>query len=428
MRYVNQNLVENIGHHFNELVLGGDSPGFFDDLTILFNKQYDWRIGYKISVKHKNLEDKIFLPLALISPPFKRPEISYFVKALGYENSVSISFQPMYNYEELDITHKKSTTGGIVFNLPVISVFSPEIWLPLAHEVGHLFIGRDEFIELMRKCEVNDKVHNWLKEVICDIFALKVLGPSYLIGFIFISLLDETIYSPFNVALWKDISPHHLIHPTNLKRFIVMGEILHKNMNIETEYSVNLINVIKNIGKMEYEEYYMCQEKSEDFKKLLEIERIIDDKINELEAFVDEKIIDKLKIHVFSSDDYKASYNLSNKYLKEKIPIGTYLDKEVLKSLQEVNFDEIESELLNNAIAMLEEEPVTVGILSNAFQIIKLRELVDLEKDVTKASEDKEVLKEVLKNYEERVRKRDELFLKSLEIIEVYNFYKKYEV
>jgi len=138
-RYVDKNLLENIIHRLDELIYGGVSIGFLDNINSFFNKEYDWNISYKISAKHSELESQIFSPLTLVSPQFKRPEIDYFVKGLGYKDSFSISFQLVYNYGELDVTHERATTGGVVFNLPIISAYSPEIWIPLAHEIGHLF-------------------------------------------------------------------------------------------------------------------------------------------------------------------------------------------------------------------------------------------------------------------------------------------------
>jgi len=178
-----------------------------------------------------------------------------------------------------------------------------------------------------------------------------------------------------------------------------MGKIL-QSLGLRDEHTTNLLKILDNMGEIEYD-FFENQffENQERFRKLLELEKTTDDKINDLEVFVDE-IISEFEIQPFLHNDYMLSCKIFERYLKEGVPIGSYLDDGALASLQRMSFNEIESEKLDEVVCKLEEKSVTTGILSNGFQMIKLKEFMELEKDVNKNLEDKEMLKEVLKNYE----------------------------
>ncbi len=163
--------------------------------------------------------------------PKQRPELAYFLEEL-YLETPSIAFIPIHNYEFIDYTFKPGREeGGEIVGLPIISANLPELWVGLAHEVGHF--NREDLItkfnQRLRKqglmdLDSTDKTGR-MEEIYCDLFALSTIGPCYLTFQILESIIDRSMYSPLPLVLEERRSPSH---PTHMARIQVMKTFLEK--------------------------------------------------------------------------------------------------------------------------------------------------------------------------------------------------------
>ncbi len=79
---------------------------------------------------------------------------------------------------------------------------------------------------------------------------------------------------------------------------------------------------------------------------------------------------------------------------------------------------------LNNLFDMLEEEPVKMQVLFNAFQILRLEHMKSFIVSLEDAKNDIDIRK-IVDNYKDKMIKRNEAFLKSIEMATICKFYKR---
>jgi hypothetical protein len=157
-----------------------------------------------------------------------RPETDVFVKRLlqevtctGIAKKPSIILLPVYNFFygnllspvasilfEKEMSKNERIPRNPIISLPNIAYMNPLIWGILIHEIGHEIenlndIGRSIVTKMGLKGNPDDLMltEDWIIEFFSDLFALRTLGPAFLIPNIIFSLLKSNLEDP------------HLQHP-----------------------------------------------------------------------------------------------------------------------------------------------------------------------------------------------------------------------
>ncbi len=403
------------------------------DLSDFDSPQYEeiWRNC--VDINEKDLESKILGGLGALEYPSLRPEIKYFLKD-AYNVDTNISFKPSYNYTAIDFTFDRSDmNGGEVITLPLISNKSPELWVGASHELGH-FRRHTVTKEFIKKCSdileeytVQQVWRDWLEELACDLFALKTLGPTYFINYVFLSLLDISVYNPLTTSLSKLYKKSSDTHPTHYARIEIMYRICDFSSE---EYSLICKNIYDNFKLIKNFEdtHESFRDFVEDLKIFKDIRSKEDNLISNSENFneiMDDIINSEFPQSFMEKEDVKLSYELAEEVWRKESPIGVYTpkDKDQILSLVNDLKEKYEHSKLNELLKIFDDEPIKMPVLFNAFQLVKLWQLQDLYKGL----KERKVEEELQKYFDETVTFRDELFLKSIEISTICKFYKNKE-
>ena len=372
-------------------------------------------------------QEYILEALMSLSYPKPRPEIRYFLEDV-YNLTPNISFQPVYNYNYIDFTFKRvKTSRGIVVYVPIVSVNSPELWIGLAHEAGHLykslvstFIKESlKYIDIKIGSVTDDELKNWLEEICCDLFALQTIGPCYYLSFVLLTTL-ESVYDPF-IYYYDVLGVKELEHPHNSVRIEIMKHFIDKHVSD---------NTFKNLCNKLYDYYTLVKKMEDEFLNELapgDISKETLDKIEEANSLVSyAKTLDDIltetikssnnKFNLVSDEMLYLSYKLANEVISNEVPIGVYrkVDSgEIIKKINELKLhsSNISKEQFNEVFDMLQETPVEIPVLFNTFILVKIKQMNSLHEALFKDNE--------LNSIEAYVRdtaQRSELFLKSIAV------------
>ncbi len=161
------------------------------------------------------------------------PEQSSLLKSLP-----SLALTDQYNFNEYDLRNNlslqiknagfeeiPSISRDVVFTLPKAECDNPLMWSILAHELAHAVRGWGRTEEIILPKTENDKFNNdneknfyinWMLEIYSDLFAIRLLGPSYFFSFVSMGFIIDP--RPFNSN-----------HPTYINRVGIMEQIIREN-------------------------------------------------------------------------------------------------------------------------------------------------------------------------------------------------------
>lgn len=354
-------------------------------------------------------------------------------KVIEIKTEPTIVLTDIYNYEERnisqDLIRKNIIKRGeieeqIIIGLPKAEKDNPLMWAILVHEIGHDLA--ENYLDISKriiKDGITDKkIHyshqtiliNWVNEIISDLLAIQMIGPSYLYSFILCYLLIG------------DLDTSNITHPSPKSRILIMISVLEKR-GFELKQIKELYNLIcarqrhsKNLMLVD-DSCPVCGEEIDPISEMEEIEKEFDQLVN-----LSIKIIDEIKVKEYTKDNLvncgKLTENLSN-----FIPISSSrkVDDTELKEVLGKFFASFNNEKNNDIYALLEQfedKPNSISDIINAGWLHKINnshsEFIKLFFENNE--KDNNTFDDKYENYKKYLIKNDELLLKSLEIVDMH--------
>lgn len=146
----------------------------------------------------------------------------------------SIVLSDIYNYEVINISKRFKEWGipmldedRVILELPKIEKENPLMWTILIHEIGHnlddkyLKITKETFKNIHFPANDLKILKKWIKEIVADLISLRIIGPAYMMSFMFFNLLSGNLESFSNT------------HPSPKYRLLLMESKLKDEFDME---------------------------------------------------------------------------------------------------------------------------------------------------------------------------------------------------
>ncbi len=118
----------------------------------------------------------------------------------------SIVLSDVYNYETINISQSLTKWGiprvdedRVILELPKIEKENPLMWTILIHEIGHILddkylkITEETFNDIHFTGNQLEILKKWIKEIVADLISLRIIGPAYMMSFMFFNLLSGNL-------------------------------------------------------------------------------------------------------------------------------------------------------------------------------------------------------------------------------------------
>lgn len=335
---------------------------------------------------------------------------------------LSIVLFDIYNYEMLNISQTLKDGGLIekdvqcnrlIIELPKIERNNPLMWTILIHEIGHtldnnyLKVTERVFSNIQLPSNQLRILKNWTKECVSDLISLKIMGPSYMLSFMFFNLLIG------------DLERFSETHPSAKWRLSFMESKLCE-FNSDIRSILELLDERKDFD-LDVDEN-LCQEcwqrmpKQELNQENLEVLK------NELNKIVIEilKAIETENINQFTFDQYCRTVLLSES-LKAGIPISSSRilnDSEITKLCKSFNKNK---ENIYELLKKFEEKPNSISEIINAGWNHKIKNV--LPEAISLFFENNDNFKIKYRKYHKILDKNDNVLSKSIEIADIHSLF-----
>ncbi len=371
---------------------------------------------------------KLHILLGYVPSIQARTEIYTFAKSLLKELpsikdkklELSIVLSDIYNYEEINIGKTLNEAGVVgqaipedlvILELPKVEKDNPLMWAILVHEIGHMLdnnylkVTEQIFIDINLPSNQLRVLKNWTKEIVSDMISLRIMGPSYLMSFMF-----------FNLLL-GDLETYSTTHPSAKYRILLMESKL-KDYEFGTEEVNDILKLVDDIQTFEYNlDTDYCPECATKLKQNVSKNSI--KKFDTLGAKVITKI-EEINLNQFTSDNNRHSELLSN-YFKDRIPINSSrkLDDDELRKLCK-SFKK-DRDNIYDLLKRFEEKPNLISEIINAGWIHKTKYAFPVF--IKLFFENDGDFDKKYKAYRKFLSQNDNLLLKSIEIADIHSLF-----
>jgi len=381
-----------------------------------------------------NSVDELHLRLQFIHGAWVRPETYVFIKnVLDFiphdrrPGKVSIILSNSYSFEERDLSSHfeyalRATNVRVPIQRETPTVFLPKIerdnplnWANLVHECGHAdYTGINELFQQQRIIpDQADDVTKavlilWAKEIYCDVFATRILGPAYLASFATFALARVGA---------GGAERSYDTHPASIVRIAIVRDILEKN-----DLKVALNGDWRDYGDLASFFYNALEERAKLDRKYVRPVVPLPRLPLQLQDFVDascEQIDELISLNrQLTPGDFSRIDHLARR-LSSGIPIAAYQNLELIgketKNFPEVDLD---TQKLNELKEAVQEPRALLWEIVNAGWLHKIKSIYPAAFALFFGPGDT-TLQEKIAGWGEELEAIDRLLLKSIESSEI---------
>lgn len=371
---------------------------------------------------------KLHILLGYVPSIQARTEIYTFAKSLLKEIpsikdkklELSIVLSDIYNYEEINIGKTLNEAGvvgqtipedRVILELPKLEKDNPLMWAILVHEIGHMLdnnylkVTEQIFTDINLPSKQLRVLKNWTKEIVSDMISLRIMGPSYLMSFMF-----------FNLLL-GDVETYSTTHPSAKYRISLMESKL-KDYEFGTEDINDILKLVEEIQTFEYNlDTNYCPECGNELKQ--NIPKKLTKKFNTIVDKVINKI-DDINLNQFTTENNHRSEILSS-FFKDRIPISSSrkVDDGELRKLCK-SFKKNQDNIYD-LLKRFEEKPNLISEIINAGWIHKTKYAFPVF--VKLFFENDDDFDKKYEAYRKFLNQNDNLLLKSIEIADIHSLF-----
>lgn len=396
-----------------------------------------------------------------------RPESQLFIENVRHllaagrlPEGIPVVLHNEYSFEQDDLASGLKSLflgNGVSLQLPLErpTVFLPKAehenplyWANLAHECGHIDrTGIEQLIsdptlfpaqatELERAT-----LKRWAEELYCDLFALKVLGPAYLVAFLAFTLLESDLFAGEYGSS---------THPPDIVRICMMQRVL-ENRGLHIPLQGELAD-FRDIARLYY---FACESRSRTLRRQYQkqgesgflsacvppqhyaemsgpiLTQCVDNIIDRIDQAVQNE-------HELKSEDFARIERLAGR-LADGILIGSYPDEiAVAKCLAEIwtNSEPPEAgsanyqgdvkpskEAFERLKGVIQEVRTTPWEIINAGWLHKIQ-VIHSEAFGVFFAGDGSLLKKI-DQFDDRLRASDDVLLKSIEVAQIHKAFER---
>jgi len=380
--------------------------------------------------------DKLHLQLQYIHGEWVRSEIYNFIDSTlefipadRSPKKVNVILSNLYTFLETDLStyiedllipiniNEGSNKEAPTVFLPKIERDNPLNWAILAHECGHIDIqGISNLLDhsniIPADTDLNTKkiLQSWLEEIYCDVFATKILGPSYLASFATFAIM---VSGAGGCEYPTRLYPPDIVRIAIVKQVLKKSELkisLKKNEFDCDDLTSLFFKLLEERAKIIDRQHFFSVERRLDLK--LEYGDFVDDVCEK----VDEVIVLNQELNL---KDFARIDKLTER-ISDGITIGSYPDpKKIEDAERKYGKGKIETDDLDDAKNSVQESRVLLWEIVNAGWLHKVEHIYPRAFELF-FQKDKKIPSKELNDWGDIIEGVDKLLLKSIEASEIH--------